>query len=311
MQTTIGCCSSDLPMARVHWAQVNVDSNASPDTVHRAPTLLEAAPCTSGHWPAVEASPSSSSPAPAISKRLGTCRVRAVLLGDAGVGKTALAGRILGHEKAPLPTMGVDFATRLVCLDDEAPLQLHLWDTSGQERFKSLADAHLRDMEEHDAIIAVYATSDAGSLEAACERVRQAQRCARGRPRLALVGAKADTEPRAVTAEAARAKAEELGAVLFVEVCCPAAAAASDGNDRSTMPPPSPPLATRRAVEQQLVRPLLRACLERMPSAAEAAHSKPSLTHRDGRAQTPPPPKAAARPASGLASLCRCLRFMA
>merc|ERR1740123_2914965 len=182
---------------------MNADDASTPSKTQ--PTLL-----TTPRRHVVAAPPS------LASQKIGAGRIQAVLLGAAGVGKTALAQRILGQDGmcssrmapttspagaskysgAPPPTVGVDFATRSVALDGGTAVRLHLWDTSGQERFRELGETYLTELEAHDAVIVVYAASDAGSLEEACEHARRARRLTKGTVQMALVATKADVGPR-------------------------------------------------------------------------------------------------------------------
>lgn len=65
-----------------------------------------------------------------------------VLIGDTNVGKTALVKRLV-HDITPVkescPTIGVEFA-KLPIWDriKNVAVQVHVWDTAGQEKFRSL-----------------------------------------------------------------------------------------------------------------------------------------------------------------------------
>lgn len=268
-----------------------------------------------------------------LASKLGASRVQVVLLGKSGVGKTSLAQRLLGKDSdptpsapkhlspvtaasavssSPTPTMGVDFATRTVCLDANAPVRLHLWDTSGEERFRELEEVHLRSLEDHDAIVFAYAVSDADSFTKACEHVQRARSLAKGSPVVALIATKADLLRRQVTAEEGRAKAQELGASLFAEVSCAA-------DTSSAM---ADVLYTRHDVDSRFLRPLLRECRDRrtqvaarapqgeaadaaQPTGARAASTAGAFG--GGRAAQKPPPSAFALTANAVR---RCLRCM-
>ena len=71
-------------------------------------------------------------------------RVKGILLGDSGVGKTTLSDA-WDQEKKPYPrwggTIGVDFHSKIY---EDVPVRLLLWDTAGQERFRSLSLAYYR-----------------------------------------------------------------------------------------------------------------------------------------------------------------------
>merc|ERR1719343_71103 len=115
-----------------------------------------------------------------------------------GVGKTNVVQRLLGGTAPtgptpPGPTIGVDFASRSVQLaGDSRPLRLNLWDTSGDPRFRELADGCMQDLRDHDAVIIVYDLTQRGTFEAVetwVETVRQATR--NSDPILVLLGNKA------------------------------------------------------------------------------------------------------------------------
>jgi len=61
---------------------------------------------------------------------------KAVVMGDAGVGKTSLVKRYVHdifsmHSK---PTIGVDFALKIINWDESTDVRLHVWDIAGSER---------------------------------------------------------------------------------------------------------------------------------------------------------------------------------
>jgi len=70
---------------------------------------------------------------------------KVVLVGDAGVGKTSLVHRFTEdiHSGTHAPTIGVDFKIRKLSLDGRV-VKLHLWDTTGNERFRSITTAYYR-----------------------------------------------------------------------------------------------------------------------------------------------------------------------
>jgi small GTP-binding protein len=67
------------------------------------------------------------------------------MIGDAGVGKTTLLYKYL-HGSVPHDTdmtIGVDFGSKMVDIED-AKVKLHIWDTSGQEKFRSITRSYYR-----------------------------------------------------------------------------------------------------------------------------------------------------------------------
>ena len=69
-----------------------------------------------------------------------------VLVGDAGVGKTHILSRYIKGTlpKSPQATIGVEFATRTVTLARGGTVKAQIWDTAGQEKYRSITRAHYR-----------------------------------------------------------------------------------------------------------------------------------------------------------------------
>lgn len=61
---------------------------------------------------------------------------KVVLIGDSGVGKSNLLGRFTKNEFSTQTksTIGVEFATRSIQVDDNKIVKAQIWDTAGQER---------------------------------------------------------------------------------------------------------------------------------------------------------------------------------
>jgi len=60
-----------------------------------------------------------------------------VIIGDTDVGKSACADRFVDNKYIYNydPTIGVDFKTKQIILDDNTVIKTHLWDTAGHEKF--------------------------------------------------------------------------------------------------------------------------------------------------------------------------------
>eukprot|EP00440_Ansanella_granifera_P056918 gb/GFBE01061699.1/.p1 GENE.gb/GFBE01061699.1/~~gb/GFBE01061699.1/.p1 ORF type:complete len:215 (+),score=45.01 gb/GFBE01061699.1/:1-645(+) len=71
---------------------------------------------------------------------------KVVLVGDATVGKTHLLSRYIKGSlpKAPMATIGVEFATKTVPLARGGTVKAQIWDTAGQERYRAITSAHYR-----------------------------------------------------------------------------------------------------------------------------------------------------------------------
>jgi len=67
---------------------------------------------------------------------------KVVLIGESGVGKTSIISRYISNtfSSQQLPTTGANFVSKMVLLEDEnKSLKFEIWDTAGQEKFRSLA----------------------------------------------------------------------------------------------------------------------------------------------------------------------------
>jgi GTPase SAR1 family protein len=74
-------------------------------------------------------------------------RFKVILIGDAAVGKTSILQRFI-HNKFKIEyncTIGVDYWVKSLNLDSDNTVDLQIWDTCGQERFKTITRQYYRD----------------------------------------------------------------------------------------------------------------------------------------------------------------------
>jgi len=69
-----------------------------------------------------------------------------VLLGDTGVGKTNIVSQFIRGQipKSTTPTIGVEFATKIMTIKNNKKVKAQIWDTAGQERYRSITSGHYR-----------------------------------------------------------------------------------------------------------------------------------------------------------------------
>mmetsp|Transcript_13423 Transcript_13423/g.32916 ORF Transcript_13423/g.32916 Transcript_13423/m.32916 type:complete len:217 (+) Transcript_13423:252-902(+) len=69
-----------------------------------------------------------------------------VLVGDSGVGKSNLLSRYTRDVFCPdeKSTIGVEFATKIMKMDDGKLVKAQIWDTAGQERYRAITNAYYR-----------------------------------------------------------------------------------------------------------------------------------------------------------------------
>merc|ERR1711881_417042 len=82
-------------------------------------------------------------------------KYKLAFLGDQGVGKTSIITRFMydTFDTAYQATIGIDFLSKTMFLEDKSSIRLQLWDTAGQERFRSLIPSYIRDS---SAAVVVY-----------------------------------------------------------------------------------------------------------------------------------------------------------
>ena len=70
-----------------------------------------------------------------------------VLLGDVSVGKTSIASRYCKNSfnDHHINTIGGAYQQQKVVLPNGSMIKLHIWDTSGQERFRAMTNLYYRD----------------------------------------------------------------------------------------------------------------------------------------------------------------------
>eukprot|EP00300_Choanocystis_sp_HF-7_P001870 c11482_g1_i2.p1 GENE.c11482_g1_i2~~c11482_g1_i2.p1 ORF type:complete len:208 (+),score=44.95 c11482_g1_i2:203-826(+) len=139
---------------------------------------------------------------------------KVLIIGEAGVGKTALIRRYVDNVfsfkyKA---TIGVDFALKTLELDSNTSVRLQLWDIAGQERFGIMTRVYYK---EAAACVIVFDITERRTLDAAVKWKQDLDSkvyLPNGDPvPCILVANKCDLEPRPVPKEEITAFAKEHG----------------------------------------------------------------------------------------------------
>ena len=89
--------------------------------------------------------------------------VKTVLVGDPGVGKTSLMNRIISDafQMEYLPTIAVDLQSKSINVLDKT-IKLDVWDTAGQEKFRSMCSIHYKGA---DIIILIFDLNNKKTFE--------------------------------------------------------------------------------------------------------------------------------------------------
>jgi len=90
--------------------------------------------------------------------------IKLVLLGPPATGKSSLSLRFISDKfhNYSQSTIGASFSTRVLELEGERKVRINVWDTAGQEKYKSLAPMYYRGS---SAAVLVYDITDKSSLD--------------------------------------------------------------------------------------------------------------------------------------------------
>lgn len=124
---------------------------------------------------------------------------KVIIIGDAGVGKTCLLLRFCEGEfiSSHMPTIGLDFKLKTVQIDNKK-VKLQIWDSAGQERFKTITQTYFR---SSDGVILSYAVNDRDSFNNVEDWIGQVKKHAGEDVSMVLVGNKTDMPGRCVEYE--------------------------------------------------------------------------------------------------------------
>ena len=149
-------------------------------------------------------------------KKLPCCKI--VLLGDSGVGKTCIISRYISgafDHNAP-STNGASYASKIINFEKlNKTISLDIWDTAGQEKYKSLTKFFYKDAM---CAILVYDTTQRESFENMKDYwLKQLQEFGSKNIILGVAGNKCDMyEKEEISENEAKAFADQIGA--FFEI---------------------------------------------------------------------------------------------
>lgn len=73
------------------------------------------------------------------------CLIKLLIIGNSGVGKTNMLLQFCENNfmTSHLTTIGIDFKTKTILLGKDK-IRLQIWDTAGQEKFKTITQTYYR-----------------------------------------------------------------------------------------------------------------------------------------------------------------------
>ena len=143
-------------------------------------------------------------------------KYKLIFLGDQSVGKSCILNRFLNDTfiEDYQATIGLDFQSKNVQIDNQ-DIHLLLYDTAGQEKFRSLIPMYTRDA---NIILLVYDISNKDSFVNLSQWLKDLTNVNMDEVILCIVGNKIDlNDKRAVNAEEGKKFAEERG-FIFQEI---------------------------------------------------------------------------------------------
>lgn len=138
-----------------------------------------------------------------------------IIIGDTGVGKSCLLLQFTDKRFQPVHdlTIGVEFGARMITCDSKQ-IKLQIWDTAGQESFRSITRSYYRGAA---GALLVYDITRRETFNHLTRWLEEARQNANANMVILLVGNKVDLEHRrAVSFEEGQKFAEENG-LIFLE----------------------------------------------------------------------------------------------
>jgi len=157
---------------------------------------------------------SSGSGADKSGAKSGDLMMKLLLLGDSGVGKTCLLLRFADDvfNETFISTIGIDFKHKNIEIDGRK-IKLQIWDTAGQEKYRTITSAYYRSAQ---GIVLCYDVTDERSFNNVAQWVRNIDEHANASVNRILVGNKCDSpDKRVISLEKGKALAAKYGIKFF------------------------------------------------------------------------------------------------
>ncbi|CAM6098430.1 unnamed protein product [Calypogeia fissa] len=137
-----------------------------------------------------------------------------IIIGDTGVGKSCLLLQFTDKRFQPVHdlTIGVEFGARMITIDSK-PIKLQIWDTAGQESFRSITRSYYRGAA---GALLVYDITRRETFNHLASWLEDARQHANSNMTIMLIGNKCDlSHRRAVSTEEGEQFAKENGLVFM------------------------------------------------------------------------------------------------
>ena len=144
--------------------------------------------------------------------------VKIITLGDGQVGKSSLIIQFIENKFSftYLSTIGLDFKQKTVTLPNNKEVKIRIFDTAGQERFKSIAVNYIK---KADGVLLVYDITSQESFNSVGKWINDIKEAMGDKVCMILVGNKIDLPKRVITKEMGEEKAKDFN-IHFFETSC-------------------------------------------------------------------------------------------
>ena len=146
--------------------------------------------------------------------------IKIITLGNSAVGKSSFILKYTDNVFSLdyLTTLGVDYKHKKIKLKNGKDVRLRIFDTAGQERFKSVSASFIK---KADGVILIYDIGEKDSFEAVDNWIKSIREIGKDKLPIILVGNKCDLsdDKRMISLKEGQDKANEFN-ILFYETSC-------------------------------------------------------------------------------------------
>mmetsp|Transcript_6327 Transcript_6327/g.12848 ORF Transcript_6327/g.12848 Transcript_6327/m.12848 type:complete len:212 (-) Transcript_6327:277-912(-) len=138
-----------------------------------------------------------------------------IIIGDVSVGKSCLLLQFTDRRFQPVHdlTIGVEFGSKMVQIDSK-PIKLQIWDTAGQEAFRSITRSYYRGAA---GALLVYDVTRRETFESLATWLEDARQHANPNITIMLIGNKADLDSRRVISKEEGEQFARENGLVFLE----------------------------------------------------------------------------------------------
>jgi len=144
-------------------------------------------------------------------------RFKVILLGDIAVGKTSILSRFVDDKYSSeyRCNVGVEFKVKSLYLDEKTGADLQIWDTCGEERFRTITRQYYRDS---SGIILVFDVTNRNSFERMTSWINDITEYGPTGTQIILVGNKIDLDDDRVISSHEALNFANKNNILYIEV---------------------------------------------------------------------------------------------